>query len=107
MAEYIERNKVITIVKDVMHNYNCAEDYGCDKTTDALLTVLDSLNNRHVLPTADVQRHGKWIAYKHYTNAVQCTSCKHVFDRTIYGYAYCPLCGARMDGKDGENNDKD
>lgn len=54
-------------------------------------------------PTADVAeiRHGHWTITK--DGAAHCSSCKHKMNSYVYGYAYCPLCGARMDkSEDGE-----
>lgn len=50
------------------------------------------------MPTADVHevKHGTW---QHTDDgAARCTSCKRKMNPYVYGYAYCPLCGARMDG---------
>ena len=51
-------------------------------------------------PTADVVevRHGYWIDGKcgHYKI---CSECKQIAD---FDFDYCPHCGAKMDGKNGE-----
>lgn len=55
------------------------------------------LNN---FPSADVEevKHGKWMLHEGYD---ECNLC-HA--KTIYGYIYCPNCGAKMDG--GKENGK-
>ena len=67
--------------------------------------VADAWNRRadiQNLSAADVQeaKHRKWVDYEHSTNAIQCSACNNIFDSSMYGYAFCPLCGARMDGKE-------
>ena len=45
------------------------------------------------------QSHGTWY---HRTEKgvgyAKCSACCRTMDCYVYGYAYCPLCGARMDG---------
>ena len=44
-------------------------------------------------------RHGRWIS----TGAIscKCSECHHLELKTrTLEYAYCPACGARMDGKE-------
>ena len=54
-------------------------------------------------PTADVVevRHGTW--YHGTTESgllyAECSACGRKMNYTCYGYAYCALCGARMDGE--------
>lgn len=52
-------------------------------------------------PTADVVevRHGTW--YHGTENGAvyaKCSACGRKMNYSCYGYAYCALCGARMDG---------
>ena len=57
------------------------------------------------IPTADVQevRHGTWGSYEEYSDGYRCSCCK-LISRTCT--AYCPHCGARMDGKEQEDEHK-
>ena len=77
---------------------------------DALLTKLPNdlpykASVKRVLmqaPTADVVevRHGTW--YHGTENGAvyaKCSACGKKMNYSCYGYAYCALCGARMDGK--------
>lgn len=50
-------------------------------------------------PTVDAEpvRHGRW-EWK--DGAAYCTAHKGKTNPLLYGYGYCPLCGARMDGGD-------
>lgn len=40
--------------------------------------------------------HGQWE--KTADGAVLCTACKRKMNPSQYGYAFCSLCGAKMDG---------
>ena len=58
-------------------------------------------------PAADVQevKHGFWEEGKVRGQfALICSECK-CSAGVIYDYDYCPNCGAKMDGKVGEQND--
>ena len=65
------------------------------------------------IPAADVAPvvHARWITEENtegYTGDPQCTACKGILDdEAVYGHTpgvdsffYCPLCGAKMDGKE-------
>ena len=49
-------------------------------------------------PAADVApvRHGRWERTS--DGAARCTACKRKMNPSQYGYAFCSLCGAKMDG---------
>ena len=50
-------------------------------------------------PTIEAEpvRHGRWE--KTADGAALCTACKRKMNPSQYGYAFCSLCGARMDGE--------
>ncbi len=107
MPEYIEREAVYKLLKSASMPWGQRwEDY----TRDITRAV-------EKIPAADVrpERHGGWefgkfdgIGYP-----VWCTACGIRFGRVTSPAAwlkypehqYCGNCGAKMDGKDGENND--
>ena len=88
--EYIEREKVLEIAKD-----NYYSDF--HKSMADLISLRELLEDT---PAADVMevRHGYWIDGKcgHYKI---CSECNQIAD---FYFDYCPNCGAKMDGKDGE-----
>lgn len=58
-------------------------------------------------PTADVVevRHGTWYhGTEHGAVYAKCSACKRKMNYSCYGYAYCALCGARMDGERRESD---
>lgn len=87
--EYIERQEV------------CSEINELPLTEDAAMEILWAIDH---IPTADVMPvvHGYWINIENKT-AIKCSACSHIFDRNIYGFGFCPVCGAKMD-MGGEDN---
>ena len=51
-------------------------------------------------PSADAAPvvHGRWLTNK--SGAACCSACKREMNPNLFGYAYCPQCGAKMDGGD-------
>ena len=51
------------------------------------------------IPAADVAPvvHGRWERTP--DGAAKCTACKRKMNPSQYGYAFCGLCGAIMDGE--------
>ena len=47
-------------------------------------------------------RHGRWIEDPDDDWGCRCSECGHL---ELYQFDYCSSCGARMDGKDGEEHD--
>lgn len=81
--EYIERQEVYSEINEL------------PLTEDAVMEILWTIDH---IPTADVAPviHGHWINIENKT-AIKCSACSHIFDRNIYGFGYCPVCGAKMD----------
>ena len=80
MAEYIERKAL----RDAL--------YDADAITMSGVKILNQF------PVADVApvRHGRWERTA--DGAALCTACKRKMNPSQYGYAFCSLCGAIMDG---------
>ena len=105
MSRYIDVDKLLksTISKYRcvplvgIHTYRNGEEYFDGEDFD------DLINNT---PTADVVevRHGEWIEDKHRWNPSdwrECSLCGYYFDVSVGQEltAYCPNCGAKMDGE--------
>lgn len=90
MAEYIEREAAIRVVN------------GQSSLTMTRSSLIDSISK---LPAADVAPvvHGRWIAL--HDEFCTCSICKYpvylMWDQTNY----CPNCGAKMDGGNGDEVD--
>ena len=91
MAEYIEREAVVMELNKTYDNMNAmgAQFYG------GFMNAVYRIKN---FPAADVApvRHGRWERTA--DGAALCTACKRKMNPSQYGYAFCSLCGAKMDG---------
>ena len=81
MDEYIEREAAIEAAKH------------------AWAKGLEPSQYIEIIPSADVAqvRHGQWERTA--DGAALCTACKRKMNPSQYGYAFCSLCGAKMDGQ--------
>ena len=84
MPEYIEREAVIESIisepQDAHYPYWYADKIKSIPVVDVALV-----------------RHGRWERTA--DGAALCTACKRKMNLSQYGYAFCSLCGARMDGE--------
>lgn len=99
---YIERAYLTEQFEDLLHN---------DNVMNPVVKVLDALEIIDTAPSADVAevKHGKWEVAEHSAHLnVVCSNCNedfYVYKKGQYRIDrsnYCPKCGARMDGKEGE-----
>ena len=61
------------------------------------LKAIHYKNKDSKLITYKVETHGRWERTP--DGAARCTACGRKMNPSQYGYPYCSLCGARMDGK--------
>lgn len=110
MAEYIERDKVyqdvgmLVIDNDDLTRYEDGRNMG----------VFNAMSVIENAPAADVrpERHGHWERVPlddQDEGRFICSKCKEEFfnpsDDEDMLPNFCPNCGAKMDGKDGNKND--
>ena len=62
---------------------------------EAILAVKSILHSAKSIDAVPV-RHGQWE--RTVDGAALCTACKRKMNPSQYGYAFCSLCGAKMDG---------
>ena len=90
MAEYIEREAAYREIctDDTLSGYEKA--YCCE--------IIKAI------PAADVApvRYGRWERTA--DGAALCTACNRKMNPSQYGYAFCSLCGAIMDGERKEDD---
>lgn len=100
MAEYIERDKAVESIKELMGTMPAKDNYakGYDAAIGRVLIAV-----RQVL-AADVQpvEHSKWICVNEDENVYMCDKCggEVIFiegNPTNNEYIYCMYCGAKMD----------
>lgn len=109
MARYIDVDAFIKRLKE--HIYINARIDGDRTIGKTLATVIDEMN---AFPSADVQevRHGKFISelvkkldwagrLQSYYQPNSCSQCHNALRGEEN---YCPFCGAKMDGKEEEND---
>lgn len=97
MSRYIDADKLEYITWSL---YNGHDMYG---KTLFIEREIVSKQIVDAMPTADVVevRHGEWIRYPH-GSGIHCSLCRHKRRYKDANDAYCPNCGAKMDGE-GEN----
>ena len=103
MAEYIEREAISEEIRKYYYknppNFSYGEgfDRGLDRAQRAILNA----------PAADVAevRHARWIEQEKYTFGVMydCSICDNLILDNGHSWNYCPNCGAKMDGCDGNS----
>lgn len=112
MAEYIEREKMLDKLNGIRTAYQRGFDFEAEEVMDRVIEMVKKEPASDVRP----ERHGHWsdkmvtvskkntVGYHEddYAFGFQCSECDEVLNKT----AYCGNCGAKMDGKDGENNEK-
>ena len=86
MAEYINRERARFEAKRYFKNMEEIQE-----DLDMLFCMLPAEN---VSPV----RHGRWERTA--DGAALCTACKRKMNPSQYGYAFCSLCGAKMDLRD-------
>ena len=101
MAEYIEREKTVELLRSLGNR-----EYRKEKGT--IQDAIKMISYPEYTPTADVAPvvHGRWDDSGRYTfpggaTAVRCTNCGCALTKSeyrLYTWNYCPICGAKMDG---------
>ena len=96
MAEYIRREDAIKCIEG-----QCVDGkmWGNDESDEGtLIEAYSAIDDLMEIPPADVApvRHGRWERTA--DGAARCTACKRKMNPSQYGYAFCSLCGAIMDG---------
>ena len=92
MAEYIERESAIAWFMSYVH---AGESIDAD-------VVISDIKGMKSADVAEV-RHGRWIEHEKYTFGVMydCSICDNLILDNGHSWNYCPNCGAKMDGDDG------
>ena len=99
MKEYI--NRAIAVKKFENYRRDCEEE----NDERAVQIFEDCVFELMDIPAADVAevRHERWervLTASGIITRVRCSGCAEIQPLTFENIPYCPLCGARMDGKD-------
>ncbi len=102
MAEYIDRQEIIDMINAQRRAAATRKDF---IGMIVLNYMLDVITNDDCVPAADVrpERRGRWDVAGDIV--VECSACGEVYSAIMIPRHYCPNCGAKMDGKDGETNE--
>ncbi len=98
MAEYIEREKVLTLINGFKRNDVTPHCVDYPAGWNEALEQIES-NIAEDIPAADVrpERYGEWLISG---ECYECSECGG--GSNVNTNPYCWKCGAKMDGKDGE-----
>ena len=97
MAEYIEREALLEDIQAAVEN----EGMG-SMVAGALKRYVKRVTAADVAPV----RHGRWVEKEKYTFGIMydCSLCEDRILDNGHPWNYCPNCGARMDGGDGNSD---
>ena len=111
--EYIEAKDLDDFRNDIMDKFLSLCNYN-DYNKLTLLRIGETIDDAYYKyvskPLADVVevRHGTWYHGTEYGAVyAKCSACGRKMNYSCYGYAYCALCGARMDGTPKERGGSD
>ena len=100
MDEYIEREALLKFIENGINNPDRKEAFGYD--------AVEILEKVQYMPAADVApvRHGRWVEKEKYTFGIMydCSLCEDRILDNGHPWNYCPNCGAKMDGGDGNSD---
>lgn len=95
MDEYIEREAATNVACNILWKMN-------DLSTSVMAKALNSIPAADVAPVV----HGQWETNSDRPDSLICSVCKCGFDMWKHDpHNFCPNCGAKMDGGDGDADD--
>lgn len=99
MAEYIERGKLKQgILEDALNKLSCWNS----SLMELIMTDIEECPAADVAPVV----YGRWETNSDRPDSLICSVCKCGFDMWKHDpHNYCPNCGAKMDGGDGDAAD--
>ena len=112
MAEYIERGKAREFLYRLAAEADPVQHMYHKEFVDGYKAGLELAAECRIddIPVEDVrpERHGKWLLEREPDGTPYCFHCsvcddgfRHISITTAY--AYCPFCGAKMDGEEFKN----
>jgi hypothetical protein len=95
---YMPKSEVLLILQNYIRTIQM-NDYGTDSGIPQLYKAMTYIEDA---PTADVAevRHGHWEFAG--DCCVECSVCEETYIPTMLPRNFCPNCGARMDGDEGD-----
>lgn len=99
MAEYIDREALIQELDAklcALHGELDENRIVYDAFTDGFEECVGEVGKFQFAADVAPVVHGRWERTS--DGAARCTACKRKMNPSQYGYAFCSLCGAKMDG---------
>ena len=103
MAEYFEKETVLKEIFSIYEREFPTASGAFDKfVTKTVPNILACIPSADVAPVV----HGKWIEQEKYTFGVMydCSICDNLILDNGHSWNYCPNCGAKMDGGNGNSD---
>ena len=98
MAKYIDIEKEIAEMQQVVAHYKDNKTFEAEITSFAFQAIIDKLKQ---IPAADVTPvvHAEWIEDVYQDEPYVCSNCRWAERDDIHRITggYCPCCGAKMD----------
>ena len=96
MAKYIDRDALVEWLKRIPLK-DLSDGRGLCRVIfeDDFKRAIKKIPKGIIVDVVPV-RHGRWERTA--DGAALCTACKRKMNPSQYGYAFCSLCGAKMDG---------
>lgn len=104
MAKYIDRDSLIEWLKRI-RLIDLSDGLGICRVIfeDDFKKAITNMPENIIVDVAPV-RHGRWIEKEKYTFGIMydCSLCENRILDNGHPWKYCPNCGAKMDGGDGD-----
>ena len=99
MAEYIEKWSVVNRLIDIENEFQQYKPFhGFEHAMYRKICEAEiAIGKTQAADVAPVVRHGRWTCHGD-CGVTECSVCGWSIEEYVGDYAYCPNCGARMDG---------
>lgn len=104
MPRLIDADAYKRVLEGWLSDMQSTEEHAEREAILSCICQLDAMQTADVAPV----RHGHWIEDHDYLKCPEC-SVMVKLDFTFFdigNWDYCPNCGAKMDGEDGDGNDE-
>ena len=106
MAKYIDREALVEWLKRIPLK-DLSDGLGLCRVImeDDFKKAIKKMPKGIIVDVAPIQ-HGRWKCHGD-CGVTECSACGWSIEEYVGDYAYCPHCGAKMDGSDDSSNETD